>query len=225
MNEVNNTSAVLAGLGLNQPGIGSSKDKPSEQDQFLNLMIAQLKNQDPFKPLQSGEFLTQIAQFGTVTGIKDLKSSFSDLASSLSSNQALQASSLVGRTVNVASSTGVLQQGAPLSGSVELDSSTDDLKVNIESLSGQVLATLDLGSQASGSVPFAWGGLSNNGTQLAPGAYQVRAIARSGNETTAAKTYVDARVDSVTLGKQGAGLEIGLRGLGQVAFSDVREVK
>ena len=195
------------------------------KDDFMKLMLVQLKNQDPLKPLQSGEFLTQIAQFGTVTGIKDLQGSFSQLANSLSSNQALQASSLVGRTVSVASNTGVLQQGVPLSGSVELDNSTDDLTVNIESLSGQVLATLNLGPQASGSVPFAWNGLGDNGSPLAPGAYQVRAISRSGSETTAAKTYVDARVDSVTLGGQGAGLEIGLRGLGQVAFSDVREVK
>ena len=223
MNEVNNTSAILAGLGLNRPG--AVKEKESEQDQFLDLMIAQLKNQDPFKPLESGEFLTQIAQFGTVTGVKELQSSFSQLANSISSNQALQASSLVGRTVSVAGSTGTLASDAPLSGSVELDSSTEELTVNIESLSGQVLATLNLGSQASGSVPFAWNGQSNNGTLLAPGTYQVRAIARNGSETAAAKTYVDARVDSVTLGGQGAGLEIGLRGLGQVAFSAVREVK
>jgi flagellar basal-body rod modification protein FlgD len=221
--EVNNTSAILAGLGINRPG--EVKEKDSEQDQFLNLMIAQLKNQDPFKPLESGEFLTQIAQFGTVTGVKELQSSFSQLASSISSNQALQASSLVGRTVNIESNAGVLGQDSPLSGTVELEGSTDELTVTIESLSGQALATLNLGTQASGSVPFAWNGVADNGTQLAPGTYQVRATARSGGETSAAPTYIDARVDSVTLGGQGNGLEIGLRGLGQVAFSDIREVK
>jgi flagellar basal-body rod modification protein FlgD len=121
--EVNNTSAILAGLGINRPG--EVKEKDSEQDQFLNLMIAQLKNQDPFKPLESGEFLTQIAQFGTVTGVKELQSSFSQLASSISSNQALQASSLVGRTVNIESNAGVLGQDSPLSGTVELEGSTD----------------------------------------------------------------------------------------------------
>jgi len=224
MNEVNNTSAILAGLGLNRPGERNSEEQ-SEQDQFLNLMIAQLENQDPFKPLESGEFLTQIAQFGTVTGVKELQSSFSQLANSISSNQALQASSLVGRTVSIQSSSGVLETNAPLTGTVELDTSAEELTVQIESLGGQVLSTINLGQHASGSVPFQWNGQANDGTQLAPGTYRVRAIARSGGETSAANTLIDARVDSVTLGGQGNGLEIGLRGLGQVAFSDVREVK
>lgn len=224
MNQVNNdTNSILAGLGLSRPG--ARKEDQSEQDQFLNLMLAQLRNQDPFKPLESGEFLTQIAQFGTVTGIKDLQASFSQLANSISSNQALQASSLVGRTVSIASSSGVFEGNAPLSGSVELDRSVDELSVQIESLSGQVLATLNLGQRASGSVPFQWSGVANDGTQLAPGTYRVRAVGRSGAENIAAQTLIDARVDSVTLGGQGRGLEIGLRGLGQVAFSDVREVK
>ena len=77
-------------------GPSSSAGKPDDsgklgQEEFLRLMITQLKNQDPTKPLDSGEFLGQLAQFGTVSGLADLKSSFTELAGSLVSNQALQA--------------------------------------------------------------------------------------------------------------------------------------
>ena len=51
------------------------------------------------KPMENGEFLSQMAQFGTVSGIQDLQESFKDFASSISSDQALQAASLVGRDV------------------------------------------------------------------------------------------------------------------------------
>ena len=86
------------------------KDKSLGQDEFLELMMTQLQNQDPLNPAESGEFLSQIAQFGTVNGITELQQSFSTLASSLQSNQALQASTMVGRSVLVENN--ILQLGA-----------------------------------------------------------------------------------------------------------------
>ena len=62
-------------------------------------MIAQLKNQDPFKPMDPAQFLGQLAQFGTVTGIQDMQGSFSTLSDSLRSAQVLGGTALVGRTV------------------------------------------------------------------------------------------------------------------------------
>src|ERR1700690_1079546 len=69
---------------------------------FLTLMLAQLKNQDPTSPVDSNEFLSQLASLSEVQGINQLNTSFSTLSSSLTSNQAMQASSLLGHTVAVA---------------------------------------------------------------------------------------------------------------------------
>ena len=99
----------LASLGLTQPK--AEKKNELGQDAFLELMVTQLKNQDPFKPLDSGEFLGQLAQFGTVQGLSGLQTSFDGLASSLVSNQALQAASLVGRTALVESDHGAIAAG------------------------------------------------------------------------------------------------------------------
>lgn len=76
------------------------------QKDFFEIMIAQLTNQDPTKPLDGSEYLGQLAQFSSVTGITELNNSFRDMTRSLQSLQALQASSLVGRGV-------VLQSGKP----------------------------------------------------------------------------------------------------------------
>ena len=91
------------GLGFDVPK--AAREGDLGQEDFLHLMLTQLKNQDPFKPMESGEFLGQLAQFGTVQGLAGLQTSFDSLASSLVSNQALQASSLVGRSALAATST------------------------------------------------------------------------------------------------------------------------
>src|SRR5271154_3782005 len=79
---------------------------------FLTLMLAQLKNQDPTSPVDSNTFLTQLAELSEVQGITSLNTSFSALSGSLTSNQALQASSLLGHQAQVASSTATLAAGA-----------------------------------------------------------------------------------------------------------------
>jgi hypothetical protein len=68
-------------------------------EDFLTLMVAQLENQDPTKPLDNMQFMGQLAQFGTVSGIQELNEAFGGLSAALGSNQALQAASLVGRDV------------------------------------------------------------------------------------------------------------------------------
>src|SRR5271163_5295078 len=87
---------------------------------FLTLMLAQLQNQDPTSPVDSNTFLSQLAELSEVQGITSLNTSFSALSSSLTSNQALQASSLLGHQAQVASSTATLAAGATVSGAVNV---------------------------------------------------------------------------------------------------------
>src|SRR5208282_6043538 len=87
---------------------------------FLTLMLAQLKNQDPTSPVDSNTFLSQLAELSEVQGITSLNTSFSALSSSLSSSQALQASSLLGHQAQVASSTATLAAGGTVTGAVNV---------------------------------------------------------------------------------------------------------
>ena len=66
------------------------------QDQFLQLMVAQLKSQDPLTPTSNGEFLAQLAQFSTLSGMEKLNTSFSDM---LTLQEITQGSSLIGKHV------------------------------------------------------------------------------------------------------------------------------
>jgi flagellar basal-body rod modification protein FlgD len=211
----------LAQLGLTQPK--AEKKNELGQDAFLQLMVTQLKNQDPFKPLDSGEFLGQLAQFGTVQGLSGLQTSFDGLASSLVSNQALQAASLVGRTALVESDHGTIAAGGSLDGAVDVPAATGGVSIEIRNAAGQVVRHLQLGPQSAGLMGFHWDGLDDAGVPVSAGSYEVVAGYQKDNTTAAATTLVDAPVDSVVFGADG--FTVRLRGIGDLPFSAVREIR
>ena len=191
----------------------------------MTLMLTQMKNQDPLKPMENGEFLAQLAQFNTVSGVQDLQKSFADFAASMQTNQALQASSLVGREVTVPGPDISLQSGSSVQGSIDLPASTNDLQLSIYDGSGQLVRTIGMGTQAAGEIPFSWDGLANDGTPLPSGVYQVSAEAVIDGAPNALATRIDATVESVSMAGGAQGIQLNLAGIGTRPFSDVQQVK
>ena len=214
------SSVDLDALGLSIPDAIEKEELGREE--FLQLMLTQLENQDPFKPMESGEFLGQLAQFGTVTGIGELQGSIDSLATSLVSDQALQAASLVGRSVVVESGTTFFSGESLVEGAVDLPVSSSNIQLNISDAAGQLVRQITLGSNPEGQVPFYWGGETDLGVIAPPGLYNVSAQYFDGTDMLNAPTLVKAEVDSVTVGANG--LSIQLRGLGPVPFSAVKEI-
>jgi len=220
MTTIDTKNTVPEGLGLDKTKRVASNTLG--QDQFLQLMVAQLKNQDPMQPMTNGEFLGQMAQFGTVNGIQDLQKSFTSFASSLQSNQALMASSLVGRVVMVPGDSMVFS-GTPAVGAAELPQAASEVRVSVMDGSGQVVRHQALGSQAAGTVRFTWDGLSDSGTTMAPGVYTMKVEAVTGGKSSALQTYALARVDSVSLGGQ-QGIMLNLWDGSTTSIANVKEI-
>ncbi|PHS27244.1 MAG: flagellar hook capping protein [Methylophaga sp.] len=223
---------AISGVGNNPYAFlntGSVEKKPEKDagalalEDFMSLMTTQLKNQDPLKPMDSGEFLGQIAAFGTVSGIGDLKNAFDSFAKSMQSDQALQGSALVGRSVLVPSSIGAMTADNGLQGRINVAESVSDLKVQIFTETGALVRTMEMGS-ASGDTPFTWDGFDDGGTALAPGAYQFKATGTVAGENTAFATATIAKVDSVLVGGAYQGLVMNLAGIGAVPFSEAQEI-
>lgn len=200
----------------------TSSDKLG-QDDFLKLMTTQLKNQDPLKPMENGDFLSQMAQFGTVSGIQDLQNSFSSLAQSLYSSQAFQAAGLVGHTVMTSSETAMLEEGSNLNAIIEVPSATSNVSVSMYDQSGQVVRTINLGSQLGGQKEFSWNGLMEDGTRAPAGLYTLRAQANYGGQGEALETLTSSKVDSVSL-NPGGGISLNLAEGRTVEFSEVRKI-
>jgi flagellar basal-body rod modification protein FlgD len=217
-----------AALGL---GLNSAQDVQEENknagnlamEDFMALMTTQLQNQDPLKPMENGDFLGQIASFATVSGIDDLQNSFSDFSSSMKSDQALQGSALVGRSVLIPSSLGVMTAEEGLTGQTVIDPSVTDLSIQIYSEAGELVRTIDMGA-ASGHTTFTWDGFNDNGEALEPGTYQFLATGTVDGDATAFPTATIAKVESVLVGSGDQGLVMNLAGIGAVPFSEAQEI-
>jgi flagellar basal-body rod modification protein FlgD len=215
-------TSLLDSLKLSQKP--EEKKAKLGQDEFLKLMTTQLNNQDPLKPMESGEFFNQIAQFSSVSGIQELQKSFEQVASAMMSNQALQASAMVGRTVLIPASEVELKENVNVKGTVELTSSTPGLALGIYDTAGQLVRQISMGPQPSGSVEFNWDGLTDGGEPAPAGKYQIQAITQVDGEPTAAETFIAAKVDSVVMEKFGQDVTLNLGAMGQWGLSDVKQI-
>lgn len=224
------TSAIdtFNSLGLTTTGntAASAQKQSLGQDQFLKLLTTQLTHQDPTKPMENGEFLGQMAQFSTVSGIQDLQASFKDFASAISSDQALQAAGLVGRHVYAPSQEALLSAvKGSVQGDFELPSSSPNVSVKIiDPQTGEVIRDLDLGPQASGKTEFEWDGMDEQGQFVNPGVYKVQAEAMIDGKNTALATNIKSEVESVTMGSGSTGLQVNLVGLGAVKFNQIKQI-
>ena len=194
------------------------------QEDFLTLMISQFRNQDPFEPMDNGDFLGQLAQFGTVSGIEQLNTAFAGLTSSIQSEQALQAANLVGHTVLAGNDIGFLPDAGRIAGAVELYSSASSVQIEITDTSGQVVQRLELGEQQPGLARFEWDGRDLNGNQVDSGHYQVSTRVIRGGHVESAETLLEASIESVSLGRFGEGLTLNLLGGDFLSLSQVRRI-
>lgn len=217
-------TTVLEGLGLAKQPKRAAPSSEMGQDAFMKLIIAQLQNQDPTKPMDNSQFLSQLAQFKSVSGIDELKKSVDSMAGSFQSSQALQASSLVGRWVMVESDSGQLWEKAGLAGAAEVPSSASQVLVTIKGSGGQVVKQIDLGSQEKGVVDFHWDGVDASGRIYPPGEYSIEASANIGGKNQSIVTNTVVPVESVIMGKAGTDLTVNATGFGKIKLSDVKQI-
>lgn len=220
-------SSLIAGSGAAQSNASASADAtPNEvaQEDFLRLMTEQLKAQDPFKPVENGEFLSQLAQFGTVNGIDDLNESFNKLSSALQSSQAYQASALVGREVLVESSSTTLREGQAVQGEVNAGAFAS-ARLNIYSTSGELVHSRALQPDQQGIAAFVWRGETDAGTQAVPGQYLLEVQASNGRESFALTPHLQTQISSVSLDRGSPDLLLNLADRGQVRLPDVLEIR
>ncbi len=195
------------------------------QDDFMRLMVAQLKNQDPSQPMDNFQFLSQIAQFGTLSGVQGLQGALESLSGSLASNQGLQAATLVGRKVFTESGGGTLAQGGSLDGVVNLTDRAASVQVRIADAGGRLVRTLELGPQAAGRVEFTWDGRTAAGEQLASGTYLATAQALANGKAVAVPVASASTVASVSMGAVGAPLSLHLASGAVVGLDDISEYR
>ncbi|MBT7444501.1 MAG: flagellar hook assembly protein FlgD [Methylococcales bacterium] len=215
---------VLNNIGLANPNAEAKSENELAQSDFLKLMTTQLQAQDPLKPEDNAEFLSQLAQFSTVQGIEDINSSLDRFGSSFLGTQSLQASNLVGREVLTDSGSGFLSTDGNLDGFIELPSSATNVAIQITDSSGQLVRKLPLGTRPGGQSQFSWDGRDDKGERLPPGNYGIEATGLVGGRTEAVNVLAKSKVQSINVGG-GNEVVLNLEGFGSVPFSQIKQVQ
>jgi flagellar basal-body rod modification protein FlgD len=224
---VNNTqdatsaAALFASLNASSGTAKNSSTAADTQDRFLKLLVTQMKNQDPLNPMDNAQVTSQMAQLSTVTGIDKLNATLQALSDSMTSNQSLQAASMIGHGVLVAGN-GVDLAGGTGVGGFELTQPVDNARVSIYDKAGALVRSIELGAQPAGIAKWKWDGKDSAGVDMAAGSYTFIVNATQAGNSVAATGMQFGMVNSVTQNTQGVALSVGQ--LEGIALSQVKQI-
>ncbi len=228
MTSINNYSSLNLNVPLTEEQIAANKEIDGQQnlgqDDFFSLLSQQLAYQDPFKPVDNSEMIAQMASFTTAEGITTMGNEFAGMKEVLTSSQALEASSLVGKKVLIPSNEAYLPETGDVSGSISSTTGAYSVMVNVEDASGAVVRTMSLGDIGAGNQKFSWDGLDKDGNRVKAGQYTLKATGVVNGQGEELMTASYAHVESVSLGGGQSGVNLNLQGLGGIKLSDAIEV-
>ncbi|GLX83669.1 flagellar hook assembly protein FlgD [Thalassotalea eurytherma] len=194
------------------------------QADFFALLTKELAYQDPTKPVENNEMISQMTAFSTTDGVAQLNESFATFANQMSSSQALQASSLVGQSVLVDDNTFGIAEGQSAKGKLMADAPASNVFIYVENAVGEIIQTVPVGDVSQGEFTFEWNGKDSNGEPAAEGAYRFRIAGLVDGQASELQAMTYRKVDSVTLAGAGGNIVLNLNGGSSMALSDVVEV-
>ena len=215
-------SAILNKLGINsseKSNVPKAKDQLGQED-FLKLMTTQLQNQDPFAPMENGEFIAQMAQFSTVTGITSMDESLKNVAAKLGETRIATAANMLGHSVLVPGKIARADDDGSVNGVIDLPSASTNVNVVFKSQNGDIIDTINLGNQSSGLVGFAWHGAPKDMIENDEPIF-VEAYANSGKGMEGVSSSIFAEVLSSSAGDGDSGVMLDVRDYGTISANEV----
>jgi len=191
------------------------------QEDFLKLLMTQLQNQDPMEPMDNGEFMGQMAQFSTVQGVTEMGESIDGLVSIYQGQQMSANASMIGKKALVDGNWAQLE-GGKLAGAIDLTTAANDLRVDVKSETGELMASIGLGSKMAGVQEFSWDGIKQDGTTAPEGNYYLSASAVRDGQSTVPAMQVYGTVNSVQM--KGGEVTLNVSGQGNVSFNNVKRI-
>jgi len=205
--------------------IADGTEQQLTQEDFFSMLTEQLANQDPTAPVDNDQMVAQMTSFTMADGISQLNEKFESFAASMTSNQALQASSLIGQNVLVQGNVGYMAaEGDGISGVIVNEKTVQNMTISIENQFGEVIKTIDAGTQSAGNIEFEWDGKDKHGNLMAPGEYVISATGELNGEGVQLNTAVNRHVGSVSLANRGQGVILNLDGDVSINLDDVIQI-
>jgi flagellar basal-body rod modification protein FlgD len=188
------------------------------QDTFMKLLLTQVKNQNPTNPMDTAQFMGQLAQLASVQGIQQLNQSVDQFSKYMEQNRALQAASLVGREAMV-SADSITSGDGSIAGIVQLPPGAQNAEVGRKDAAGNLVDKIKIpGSQAGGNTPFSWSKGKPDQS------YSLSATAMVDGAPVDAPTLLKSPVESVSFDRKNQQTLLHLKGAGAVPLTQVEQV-
>ncbi|MCQ8227333.1 MULTISPECIES: flagellar hook assembly protein FlgD [Pantoea] len=207
---------------LTSSSASSGNSSADLQNQFLNMLVAQLKNQDPTNPMDNSQLTTQLAQINTLSGIEKLNTTLGSISGQITTSQSLQSSTLIGHGVMVKGSQVLVGSGTTTPFGVELATASTATSVTIKDSNGATVRTIDLGKLSSGVHTFSWDGKLDDGSTAADGKYSVSLAASNGSTQLVAQPLNYAYVNGVSTTDGTTKLDLGT--MGSATLDEIRQI-
>lgn len=205
---------LQSGINGLQQSAASGADATSESNsnmemgrqEFLQLLMTQMKHQDPMNPMKGQEFATHLAQFSSVEQLINInetlgnrENSTQQLAESLKNSTA---AGLIGKTIRASGDTLALQGQEKMEIPFTLDQRAENVKVHISDQAGNPVRTLEYAQMNSGDQTVSWDTRDGDGNSLPDGTYRIAVAAADGNgDPVNAATYLQGSVDRIRFGE------------------------
>ncbi|NLH51157.1 MAG: hypothetical protein GX444_21490 [Myxococcales bacterium] len=222
----------LTNVGANIYGLGSTSDATNlyesqqtdltDPEVFINLLIEEMKNQDPLDPMSNQEYVAQLAQLSLVEQTRTINTNLETLQLFQSSINNAQSVSMIGKEVKASGDSFYFDGDGTATLKYQLDEDAATVTIKVYKSDGTLQRTLQLGSQESGEQTAEWDGANNDGSPLDAGNYTfaVTATDAEGNAVTAS-TYLTGRVTGIVFKDGVPYMQIGSQ---EVTMGDILEI-
>ncbi len=162
------------------------------KDDFMTLLLVQLQYQDPTKPTDTEQILTQTSQLASLEATDKTNKALEELATSLSASNDFSTISAIGKTADLGSNAISIDEGSSSTFEMYFPSDISSGNVEIKDVDGNVIKTLDVGTNPAGVYKFTWDGTNSSGDKVDGGIYYASASYTDSNneaQTTRLGTY------------------------------------
>jgi flagellar basal-body rod modification protein FlgD len=191
------------------------------KDDFLKLLLLELKYQDPTSPMDSEKILAQTSQLATLESTENTNKALAELAASLATSAQYAGVSAIGKIADTGSNAVVFEKDQPVDFQLYFPDNVTTGTINILDVNGKVLRTLDVGATDAGVAQYTWDGKDNAGTALQAGVYYVESSYTGTNGATETTRVGRYPIESI---KFDSGKTYAKLGAGYVDFSTIKEI-
>jgi flagellar basal-body rod modification protein FlgD len=193
------------------------------QNEFLQLLVTQMQNQDPLDPMRNEEFIAQLAQFSALEQMVNMNSTLVTLTMLESSINNSQAVNLIGKRITVEGDGFKISAGQAPPMAFSLEEAAKSVTVKVLNSSGEAVRSVELGSLEAGRHDFIFDGRDDAGNALADGDYSLQVVATGEEgEMLGATKFIEVKVDGVTFVD---GIVYLIAGGQKYCLSDITEVR